>query len=56
MKTIRKTWYNSGGTFLAFFPFLIISSGSASDVVRGSSEVDLVCLPLGARTEAVESK
>jgi hypothetical protein len=37
------------------FIFLIIFSGSASGVARGSCGVDLVCLPFGATTETVES-
>jgi hypothetical protein len=37
------------------FPFWIILFGSTSGVSRGSCGVDLVCLPLEATTETVES-
>jgi hypothetical protein len=40
---------------LRAFPFLIIFYGSASGVAKGSSGVDLVCLPLEATTETMES-
>jgi hypothetical protein len=37
------------------FPFWVIFSGSTSGVARGSCGVDLVCLPLEATTERLES-
>jgi hypothetical protein len=51
MQIIRKTWYNNGGTFLSG-PFL---SEVQSFPLRGSNEVDLMCPPLGARNETMES-
>jgi hypothetical protein len=56
MKIIRKTWYSNRGTFLSGLSLSDNFLRSSSDVARGSSEVDLICLPLGARTEIVESK
>jgi hypothetical protein len=37
------------------FPFLIITSGSASGVTRGSCGWDRVCLPLEATTKTTGS-
>jgi len=55
VKIIRSTWFSSRSTFSRGLPFMEIFYRSDLGVSKGICGVDIVCVPLEATAETMES-